>query len=542
MNSSRDKSGTAATPASSRVGLQLKCVMILAFLVVGVTVAGSWLYYGASRIALEGNDSRQAIWMGDELSAIAGQNILDRRFEPLQQLVGESLHNSNVRSVVLVDSNGRVIASAGLNGKPWKDSIIDVPVESCGTSRPDAGTLIYSKPIMVGKTAASAGKLVGALRLALDTSANAETLKRVQARMQIIAAAIIFAAIPLGYLLVWRVILQPLRRLLAATRDLAAGDLTSRSRLNRKNELGDLSAAFDAMADEVTKARDELVVANERLEKKVAQRTEDLQKLNLRLREEIAEKEDFIRAVSHDLNAPLRNISGMASVVLMKWRSTLPEEVVNRLERICANASQETSMIADLLELSWIKSRPQKREAADIAEIIESLRQTFEFELKNRNIVMTASDGMPRLYVERNRVRQVFGNLIDNAIKYMNRGHSGRIEVGYAYVDGLHRFHVKDNGPGIPASEHQKIFYVFRRADDPSLSKVEGKGVGLAVVKSIITNYEGTVWVESEVGMGTTFFFTLGDSCTRLPEDFANALASTGPDESATPAIQVKVA
>src|SRR4029434_9120644 len=122
----------------------------------------------------------------------------------------------------------------------------------------------------------------------------------------------------------------------------------------------------------------ELSDQNHDLEEKVQQRTAQLETANKRLSSEIAEKEDFLRAVSHDLNAPLRNISGMASMLLMKNREKFDEDVIHRLERIQKNVQVETGLIGELLELSRIKTRRQKMEDVDLAALIREIGELFE--------------------------------------------------------------------------------------------------------------------------------------------------------------------
>ena len=201
---------------------------------------------------------------------------------------------------------------------------------------------------------------------------------------------------------------------------------------------------------------------------------------------------------------------------MMKWRDTLPEEVVARLQRIQANVDVETSLISELLELSRIKSNPQKRQVVDMGALVRDVARTFEYTLKERNIDLRIQEGMPCLYVEPNRLRQVFQNLIDNAAKYMHRSRGGYIEVGYELVEDMHQFYVRDNGPGIPEEDLQKVFYVFRRSE--SAAGVEGKGVGLAVVKDVVANYDGQAWVRSEKGRGSTFYVGLSVRSTLPPE------------------------
>jgi signal transduction histidine kinase len=256
-------------------------------------------------------------------------------------------------------------------------------------------------------------------------------------------------------------------------------------------------------------ANTHLAEANRGLEAKVQQRTVELETANGCLRQEIAEKEDFLRAVSHDLNAPLRNISGMASMLLMKHKARFDEDIIHRIERIKTNVELETDLISELLELSRIKTRRQKMEAVELAALLDEMRGLFEQDLSSRDIELAIETPMPILLCERSRMRQIFQNLIDNAIKYMGDGARKRITVGCELRPGEAEFYVGDSGQGIAPEDIEKVFFVFRRGKAASVQNIPGKGVGLASVKSIIQTYGGRIWVQSKLGDGTIFHFTI---------------------------------
>ena len=212
-------------------------------------------------------------------------------------------------------------------------------------------------------------------------------------------------------------------------------------------------------------------------------------------------------------------ILSMATLITMKWRDELPEEVLARLGRIQANVDVETGMIQELLELSRIKTQPESRTFLDFGTLMQELADSFEYELKAQNIHLEVAPGMPRLYVEKNRMRQVFQNLLDNAIKYIGHRPNARIQIQYERRDEMHVFSVADNGPGIPAEDHERIFHVFRRSPSTATAAVTGKGVGLAVVKTVVANYEGRVWVQSAPGNGSTFYVALSVFSTEGPQE-----------------------
>jgi len=331
-----------------------------------------------------------------------------------------------------------------------------------------------------------------------------------------VGCVMVILALPLSYLVVHR-IFHPIRQLVRATKRIVDGNLETRVVLQRRDVIGDLSRSFNDMViwvkkqqQDVKSANDRLAEANRDLEAKVQHRTEQVEAANRRLSQEIAEKEDFLRAVSHDLNAPLRNISGMATMLLMKNREKFDQDVVHRLERIKTNVDLETGLINELLELSRIKTRRQKLEMVDVEQLVWELRGLFENDLKSKHIELIVDSQLPPLFCERARIRQVFQNLIDNAIKYMGDGKFDRqIHVGSVLRSTEAEFYVRDTGMGIDKEEVEKVFFVFRRGKHTATQNIAGKGVGLASVKSIIETHSGRIWVESELGVGSTFRFTI---------------------------------
>ena len=502
-----------------RVGLQLKSAFILAVVVVGVTVAGGWCYYDTARESLRTSERQHAVQLARALGVAGQYDLRQGHGLALQRLVGDFLRNDNVRFVALLDARGLPVASAcsERDTGQWS-SLIRIPVAVSATRRLDDDVLVLARPIVMRDVIWYERRLVGAVRIVFDTRATTAKLAAVRQRMAVVAAGIVLCGIPLGYLLVWQLMIKALRRLVALTGRLAKGDFSARARIRRRDEIGQLGEAFDGMVGELARTRDDLLAANEQLEQNVAERTEELQVANRRLRSEMTEKEEFLRAVSHDLNAPLRNIAGMATMIVLKWRDELPEDALARLQRIQANVDAQTSLIAELLELSRVRTRPQKRELVDMGALIGELAGAFDYELKHRGIELEVGGPMPRLYVEPSRLRRVFQNLIDNAIKYMHREEGGWIRVSYRRAGRMHEFRVADNGPGIPPEQQEKVFCVFRRAANAPAG-VQGKGVGLALVKSVVSNYDGRAWVESEVGQGSAFHVALGVDNTAPPDE-----------------------
>ena len=359
-------------------------------------------------------------------------------------------------------------------------------------------------------------KLMGYVAVGMSQTREQAQLRKINYFVIGIGCVMVMLSLPMAYMLVHRIFF-PIRQLVGATNRIAAGDLEAEVAIHRPDDIGTLARSFNEMVKKVRQqqealeqANQQLAAANHDLEDKVRQRTAQLETANRRLSSEIAEKEDFLRAVSHDLNAPLRNISGMATMLLMKYRERFDEDIIHRLERIQKNVQVETDLIGELLELSRIKTRRQKMEMVELEAMVNELRDIFENDLKSKGIELVIDNPpLPVVNCERARFRQVFQNLIDNAIKYMGDGPRKEIHVGCTRTPSEAQFYVRDTGVGIDPDDIDKVFFVFRRGKNPATQSVAGKGVGLASVKSIIETYNGTIWVESKLGEGSTFRFTV---------------------------------
>lgn len=491
------------------VGMQSKSVLVLAVVVLVITTAGGWSYYAVLHGWVAESRRCHVNVLAESLARSSQNALSDGDVDFLKQLARDFVRTEGVRRVLIVDADGRAVAQASAPGIDGWPNLAAVAVSVSETRQLGESLFAIVRPVVDVPESDRKRQLVGSVRMVVDTTPLAASLAEVRGTMLLIAALLIGAGMPLGYLLVWRVLVQPVRKLVSTTARLAEGDYSARVGMRRGDEIGELAESFDAMAEEIARSREALLRSNELLERKVRLRTEKLHLANRRLVQEITEKEDFLRAVSHDLNAPLRNVSGLVQAVLRRWSHEIPSDAATRLERVRANVNLAGDMLEDLLELSRVKTRPQRREPTDMYELVREVADSFEFDVSARGIEIEIADNMPTLLIEKRRLRQALQNLIDNAVKYMHREKGGRIEVGYRLCEGRYEFSVSDNGPGLSKDQQQEVFCVFRRAANPITARVEGKGVGLALVKAIAANHNGDAWVESVEGEGSTFYLSL---------------------------------
>ncbi|HLA62083.1 MAG TPA: response regulator [Nitrospiraceae bacterium] len=233
---------------------------------------------------------------------------------------------------------------------------------------------------------------------------------------------------------------------------------------------------------------------------------DDLHRVNASLEAANKELEAFSYSVSHDLRAPLRAVDGFAQAVLEDYGQRLPEEAQRYLQTIRQGAQRMGDLIDDLLAFAQLSRQPLTRRAVDTGKIVREVLEELSRQRDGRQIEvrvgeLSACQGDPGL------LRQVWVNLLSNALKFTRKTESAVVEIGSALEQGETIFFVRDNGSGFDMQYAEKLFGVFQRLHREE--EFEGTGVGLAIVARVIHRHGGRVWAEAETDRGATFYFTL---------------------------------
>lgn len=511
---------------SPRHSLQLKAMLAVIGLVTLTTGLCGYLTTSMAVLSLEQSLERTVA----SLTTTAGQSVAPYlqpdRTAALSRVLQDMALDSRIAFITVTNTQGQVIARRISNPQAWSSYLRHPP--TADTTAMAANRTFHAKvndraPLLIRRqpiwpadaTPSDRGSRghAGFIELALTDIAAQATVNSLRATTIAVVCLLCLMCLPPVIWVVNRWV-RPLRQMVDATVRLAAGDDPEPVHVQANNEIAILATTFNEMAGRLAAARHELQQANDKLEQRIADRTVALEQANRRLQQDMQDKDDFVRTVSHDLNAPLRNIAGMTRMLLTKHREQMTDEALTKLERIAANAKAETDLLADLLELNRIKSQPGKIQPVDLNELLASITESLAFDLQERRIALHTDDNLPTVHVNRNRMRQVFQNLIDNAVKYMADDQAApRIDIHYVQAQGQRTFIIADNGRGIAPEDQQRIFQVFQRARYSGTDRVEGRGVGLASVKAIIEAHGGQLWVDSQVGKGSVFKFTLGDAC-----------------------------
>jgi len=488
--------------------------IIAAVLLVGVMVgAAAWSVIRLTNSRLLQSTSWACMELGEDVADRLSPALAAGSRESLRSVMKSlRLHDRRLAFLVVQDVQGTELAVRQWDGAVYLQfenlysthSVPSRPASLSSPERPEAQ--VIRQPVFATLPAKSPGgasrsRLVGYVIVGASDPIIRGTMQSMQATALGVVCLVTLASIPATILLMRR-ITRPLRRITEATAILASGRRPPPLPVARPDEIGVLARNFNEMAQRLDEAREELLQINEALEQQVMRRTAELHGANDALAREISTKNEFLRTVSHDLGAPLRNIAGMIELIRAQTPADVPDSIRHRLDRISANVDMQSSMLADLLELSRIRTRPDTCEDVDLAGLAAQVIQTLEADLLTHEIRCDCETALPVVHLEYSIARQVFLNLLDNAIKYMGASAVRRISIAHTEHDGELRISVTDSGPGIPAAERDKVFQVFRRGSTAVAAAVPGRGVGLAGVRMAVERWGGRILLESNADPG----------------------------------------
>jgi len=342
------------------------------------------------------------------------------------------------------------------------------------------------------------------------------------------------------WVLLGRWLARPIRRLAAGTERVAAGDLTTRVDVGRRqDELRALADAFNRMTERLQRQRRKILSYSEELEQKVEQRTAELAAVNRDLERELAERRraeqelrrsnaelrQFAYVASHDLQEPLRMVTSYVQLLAHRYQGRLDEDADEFIAYAVDGAERMKSLINDVLEYSRVGRSDVPLVPVDCEGLLDDVLANLQLALAESGGTVTR-DPLPTVLGDRHQLTCVFQNLVANALKFCTA--SPEIHVSAECDGDLWRLSVRDNGIGIAPEYRDRIFGVFQRLH--GRDEYPGTGMGLAITKKIIERHGGTISLESEPGRGTTFSFTLRAVPAGVRETPAEAPAAAHAD------------
>mgnify|MGYP000330177396 CR=1 FL=1 len=290
---------------------------------------------------------------------------------------------------------------------------------------------------------------------------------------------------------------RPIKELTKISGTIAGGNFSARAKVHGNDEIGTLALSFNEMTNKLVEAKSS-----------VEQKKAELEQQHELLEEANRELDSFTHTVSHDLQAPLRGVASFATFLEEDYKDKLDEEGKEYLKEIREGTTRMSTLIQDLLALSRITRIKNPFEEVDINVMIEAVCKRIEFDINKHEATMNINKSMPTIICDRIKLTEVFLNLINNAIKFSSKQEKKPVvDVQYEDQGEMYQFSVKDNGIGIAPENQDKVFGIFKRLH--TNEEFEGSGAGLGIVKKVVDDHNGKVWIESEVGKGTKFLFTI---------------------------------
>jgi two-component system NtrC family sensor kinase len=306
-------------------------------------------------------------------------------------------------------------------------------------------------------------------------------------------------------------ITDPLRRMVQATNRIARGDLNYSVRIGFRDEIGQLARSFNQMTENLKLANENLIQWGKTLEKRVEERTKELREMQdyLLQSEKLRSLGKIAAGVAHEINNPLTSILLNTHLMLEKLEKS--DVFYENLSLIADETARCTQIVKGLLEFA--RQNPPQKTFTNINELIERTSQLLENQasFQNIRIIKDLKAGLPPLKLDRNKIQQVFWNLLLNACEAMPEGGQITVSSSLSEDEKTIAVHFADSGIGIPKENLSKLFDPF------FTTKSSGTGLGLAVSYGIIEQHQGRIEVKSEVGRGTVF--TLSFPVEARPED-----------------------
>jgi len=427
----------------------------------------------------------------DSMAEMVGNNCLVSITynipEDAQKILSSLKSRPSITQAVIFDSDGKEFA-AYRNMSEQKHNHSECLPESSDDGHDAAdGCMHVIHPIMFD------GHQIGVLHL-FDNMHLVKVAVRNSITILIVIMAVVIAIYYFMMVGFHHLIANPIVHLSEIAKEICeSGNYSLRARRETGGEIGDLVDSFNNMLDQVQSARDRIEAVVSELEDK-----------NMEL-------ERFTYTVSHELKSPLITIKGFLGQ-LQKHLKTDPERIDKDMLRIETAADKMHSLLDDLLELSRIGRIVGDIREVMFNEIVDDAISRLEGGINEAGVKLSIQNDMPKVTVDTMRFSEVIQNLVENSIKFTKNRDNPKITIGFRKENGRDIFFVMDNGIGIEEEYRERVFGLFEQLEH----KHGGTGIGLAIIKRIIENHGGVIWIEGgENGQGASFCFTIHEDTNK---------------------------
>lgn len=490
--------------------LQQKIPLYVISIMLIVAVAGIWPVMAVQKRASVSQFEETASALTTTILSGLEEDMRRQDTDRIQLTLDKLRDNQAVRGVDVIAADGTIWAStdsATIGNKVDGDisRIVDGKTADRIFGEPSDEFMTAAETIPandscrechgVTTVAPNAEGNLGVIRANISTSALNDSLELSRTLMlAVFGIAFVLMTITL-VLLLRRTILTPLSLLDDAADKISRGDFTARADVGQKsNEIGAVATSFNHMVD------------------KVEQRTRELITANTELEESSRLKSEFLANMSHELRTPLNVIIGFSEVLRDTPKDSIDDDERNEFcENIISSGYHLLELINDVLDLAKVEAGRMEIEPEEfyVGPVLKEVIATMQPLASKKNIELnfSSSDKLTTVYADTNKFRQVLYNLLGNAVKFTPEG--GTVNLTANVMGTMARFAVSDTGIGISPADQESIFSEFKQVDGSWSRQFEGTGLGLSLTRRFIEMMQGQIWVESELGLGSTFYFTM---------------------------------
>jgi signal transduction histidine kinase/CheY-like chemotaxis protein len=510
------------------LNLKLKFTLVICALLVLSTVALGWMVgLQVEESALrELKEKGEVVARGLADASVLG--ILTYSPDLLQAALDPLKKTDDVVYAGIADERGVVHAQHRMEeiGRvpDWTSGSvtrIGALIEEGGTGRLKSGAPVYffSVPILTDPGASNGEELgmllgedlpstpssrVGSICIGLSGADLVQDLRDLRRGLMLATLAVLMVGVGIAILLV-RLIVDPMKQLVHATRRIAQGDLDIILPVRGRDETGDLAKAFNRMTLNLRESRQALERSNAELESKVKERTQELEEAHDQLvqAEKMTVVGQLVSGVAHELNNPLAGVLGYAQLLLRKQPATEVERGLKKIER---EAERCKRIVQNLLVFA--RKHKLRKDVTDINAVIESVLElrAYHLEVENVKVTKNLDPGLPHTMADTNQIQQVLMNIINNAQHAMaSSGRPRELTLRTHHSAGRILIEVQDSGAGITPENLKKVFDPFFTTKEVG----QGTGLGLSICYGIVDEHGGTIRVESRPAVGTTFTIDL---------------------------------
>ena len=540
-----------------KASLKVKALIFISLMILAVGTSLSWYFLRQAQDILTDELQRRALSLTKNLAHASQYGVLTRDEGILQPLIEGMLQEDSVFLALITDAQGTVLAQGSreradaASQPPSPDLATQVsaipasqvtvpsvhhrvignrevyhavaPIEATQVMPSERMQHLTAELLLEGTasgTAASAAPRTvrrGHVQILLSPESMQADIRKTFVTGIGLTCGIILVGVLIAFVF-YSYTLTPVQAMARAAAGIAAGDLSQRVKATSRDEIGVLAMSFNHMAASLDATYRDLAQLNIGLEEKVQERTEELRRQQAQLQEvnvqlEIANrhKSEFLANMSHELRTPLNAIIGFSEVLLDKMFGDLNAKQDEYLDDILSSGRYLLSLINDILDLSKVEAGMLELELGtfDLRQLLEgSLVMVKERALAHGiTLSLDIADNVDTLTGDERQVKQVLSNLLSNAVKFtLDRG---KVGIATTKSDTMVQVAVWDTGVGISADDQQRIFEEFQQVGQGLAGKTEGTGLGLTLAKKFVELHGGTIWVESTLGHGSTFTFTL---------------------------------